>query len=1206
MGLRSATVELHMTDLSILPRLNAEAANSSSEVIAAALGRLGEVFTQWHELARTVPSLRHVAHDLLRQMLPESGGLGNPEALFINSGKADGLLATSISLTDALLQALTQGLAEFDPSHVQVYSRHDSTHEQHLVPNMDGVFVLEVLDEALNVFPGYYKDRLDAFWSEILPTAGDTGESQTRHRACTTLHREILTREMDLLALARLINEADKNTLVESFKGSNLYRISLTSETGSCVLTSAFVIPRTAQTRSPLTLANCEGNVFLLTAADGIELYDSLSDLDQKLRARLSDVDARDYLLQDVPLKDRTALLIDQGVVIGPVYSDLTNDLMQYRMQALRRKQVEDFDFFLATAQQARQPASDFLPAANALSQLNYLDIAQKRHFQQMFSQLSQQAMPRWFKDASAGDQALYRTLAAQHQKHVEHAARLMAGLESLRTYALDKINAYILNHLGYQVDPEQMFISICDQVVLGATITESFTYRQSLLDFVTDGLPVALEEMIFTLDVPERYESPGLDFPFIEKMIAELDVRQHFELDTERRFYTEETLRAIAHQRDSAIALSAWAAHLQKHLLDDKSQELIQLVRGDQQEPGTEISMGGLAIMGSRHVMKDVLIFRMRREGETHYVLYAPGAPGDRDLFEFSNWQRLSIEVGGWLAKAGGPQYVIDQMPAKSRADVTSLIRRVLLKPTEWSQATALFVAMAPQSYENNLIIKVRTRVAQDLSEAFAENVDQDLSLTYSERRVLALLDARISALNERFNRDVALPSYRDFVREKGGRWITEYLKNRGINLPVDPDTVWFNLNSGRDERNPFSAPPLEDISLTALLMNDFLHPEAFNSPALDEYLNSTMSHFVPVWALGNAAYNSLKQWYLNTPKPAIYSTVGQDLSGLTASGIRELLALPLGEDYISILQNRLNDPDQGRIVYRRAVLAKRKYFEIYRDALRQYLKGALSKQQYEWLIPLLSSVDSSTQTTAPQDSAIYELVFDNSTNPLLGKDGRVIEGALIFTRLDYEDSEFRLIYTPGAPDGIHFRTHEQIISTMKYPGLPAYYYSRASYKDQRVVGTMVQNLEQDPDTHQASFSTRVTPIHRITDLEQLYEVMIQRMIEDVDTQTESAAERNAATAYTVVKWTGTILLLPFPTAALAWGLVDTAVSFAQGYSAYRDGDRNTALEFFILGYIGLLSAGGTTGDIVSRSTGKAWRLIRWASSNRLPIPVV
>ena len=289
MGLHSATVELHMTDLSILSHIKASTATSTTEAVATALAQLGEVFTEWHEHTRTAPSLRQVAQDLLSHLLPESCIVRNPDVLFINSASDDGSLASSLSLTDALMQALIHGLAEFEGGNVKVYSRHDSLDEQHLVPALGGEFVLEVLTSAQEALPRYYKDRIDAFWSESLPLDGQEGGAQARDNACVTLHRDILTREMELLSLNRQIGEEDKTNLMESFRGSNLYRISLRSETGSGVATTAFVIPRTPQTRSPLTLANCEGNVFLISAEYGIELYESLADLDQKLRARLGD-----------------------------------------------------------------------------------------------------------------------------------------------------------------------------------------------------------------------------------------------------------------------------------------------------------------------------------------------------------------------------------------------------------------------------------------------------------------------------------------------------------------------------------------------------------------------------------------------------------------------------------------------------------------------------------------------------------------------------------------------------------------------------------------------------------------------------------------------------------------------------------------------------------------------------------------------------
>ncbi|KFE57732.1 dermonecrotic toxin domain-containing protein [Pseudomonas syringae] len=1185
-----------MTDLSILNHIKASAASSSTEVIATALGQLGEVFTQWHEHTRTAPSLRQVGHDLLTLLLPESSVVKNPDVLFINTPSDDGSLARSLSLTDALLQTLTHGLAEFESGIVRVYSRHDSLDEQHHVSALEGELVLEVLGNALEALPRYYKDRMDAFWSESLPLDGQEGESQTRDNACVTLHRAILTREMELLSLNRQIGEEDKTTLMESFRGSNLYRISLRSGTGSGVVTTAFVIPRAPQTRSPLTLANCEGNVFLVSAAYGIELYESLADLDQRLRARLSDAHEQSYFLEDLLLEEHAALCAEEGAVIEPFYSYFGDNLMQYRMVALRRKQIKDLDFLLEAAQQSRQLPSDLLLVTDALSQLTYLDSAQRRHFHRMFSLVRQRAMPHWFNDASADDQAFYRRLAASYQKHADQAAGLMEGLESIRIYALDKINAYVLKHLGYRIDPEQIFISIVDEVVLSETIEEPFTYRKSLLDFVVEGLPVVLEETIFTLEVPVQYQNAALDFPFVEKMIAELDVQQHFELDTERRLYTEQTIRAIAHQRDSAIALSAWTAQLKGHLREDQSQELIHKIRGDHQEPGTEFSMGGLAILGSRHVMKDVLVFRMKRDNATYYVLYAPGAPGDRDMFEFNSWQRLSIEVGGWVAKPEGAKYVIDQVPMKSRAAVASLIRSTVLKPSEWSESTAVFRPMAPLSYESNLIIQVRAKVAQDLSETFIDNANQDLSQTYSQRRVLALCEARAEALDERFTRDVDMRPYRDFIREECMQRITEYLQAQGHIQRIDPDTVLFDLNRKEDERNPYAGPYREPLTLTELLMNDYLQETALKVHSrADEIVNWGLD-IVPFWSALSLIRDIVEALSSPLSAPVIYSSIGQDLSALPLSFFRELVAVPLGEKYIALLEQRLSEPDAELHLYRRAILASRTFYQAHRDALREHLRGGLDSQQYDVVARGLSNLDQSRRRPAGAENiSIYVLALNH----------RIIEGAMIFTDLT-NNPDSRLVYTPNAPDGVLFRRADAIISSMKNPGMPAYYYSRASYKDQRVVGTLVLNLEQDPERFAHTLTTAVRPDHRITRLEQLYVAMIERMIEDVDQQTVSPDEAAAQSAYNAIKWAALILSLAFPVVGLVALAVELTHNFIRGYLAYLDGDRATAELFIFASIVSVSLKGLVASPLGNFGKENGLRFARWAFTNRLPVPII
>ncbi len=1205
MGLRGATVELHMTDLSTLSRHNADIGNSISEGVAAALARLGAAFTEWHEQTRTSPLLRQVAHELLRAQLPYSSAIKNPDVLFINTQAADGSVANSVSLTDALLQALTHGLAELKRDGIQVYSRHDAVQAPFLAPGLEGAYVLEMLSNSLDALPRYYKDRIDAFWAEAFPVAGSESEHVTRRRRCADLYTDILMHGLRLRRLEQRINEADEAILAKSFAGSNLYRISLKSETGSGVMNSAFVITRTPQTRSPLIPSNCEGNVFLISAATGLELYDSLEALDQQLRARLDDTDQREYLLQDLLLRERVATGADQGAVIHPFYSYSTDNLSEYLLDAMRFKQIRDFDFLLNAAQQARQDVREFLPLVNASSQLSYLDRAHKCHFQQLFAKVSKDTAPQWLKTASFDNRGRYQTLVASYQKHAAQAAGLMAGLESIQGYARNRVKAYVLRKLGYLIEPEQVFISMLEELEINAELTRRCTYRKSLLDFVVDGLPLSSENLFINLEVPEHSENPALNFQFVEAMCAELDVQQHFELDSWTCLGNEAFVQHLAGQRGCAIELSALAAQLQGDLRDELSQQLIQWARSDAKVPDTVITLCNLAFQDKRALMKDVLVFCLKRENREHYVLYAPGAPGGREMFEFSSWGQLREQPVSWMSTLEGLQYVLGQVPDRFRVDIGVAIRRFQDRvPGPWSSWGALLVPVGKETFERTLVEQVRAKKAQELSDFFRDYANQDLSKTYSQRRFLALLDLRIAALEKLFATDIQLESYREYVRREGRQWICEYLKSKGIAEVVDPDTVCFKMEDGRDITGLGLLST--DVTLTSLLMNDWVNQDAYQIP----WWGTLLKVGIKVsWSLRLLKdYTTLLDTFMPSdgPNPRIYSTVGQDLSVLPSSVIRKLLDLPLGANYIRLLEEQLIGGDDAH-VYRRAVLAKKKYLMLYRDVFNEYLNGQLDKEQYQWLIPLLSSIDNPARgNPASVKGWVSTLVFTDIVDFAPLDRVRIIEGALTFVGLDGTNAKYRLIYTPDAPDGIKFRTEDEVATTMKHLGMPAYYHDRARHRDQTTVKRLVVSLEQDPQKHRHLLNTSGRSEHRIASLEQLYEMMIQRMIDDVDDQTESWAENAAVIAYTATRWTGSILLLPFPPAAAVWGGLHAAIDIARGALAYQDGDRVAALQFFVGASIAGVFAGGHVANAITGQLGAGFRLIRWASTSRLPFPVI
>jgi hypothetical protein len=146
-------------------------------------------------------------------------------------------------------------------------------------------------------------------------------------------------------------------------------------------------------------------------------------------------------------------------------------------------------------------------------------------------------------------------------------------------------------------------------------------------------------------------------------------------------------------------------------------------------------------------------------------------------------------------------------------------------------------------------------------------------------------------------------------------------------------------------------------------------------------------------------------------------------------------------------------------------------------------------------------------------------------------------------------------------------------------------YYFQRAAFRDQRVIGSLLASHQQPNSDDRLEASIRIVPEYRVTHFGDFYDGMIQRIIDDVDEQSESVTETAARYLYTIIKWVGTIALMPFPGASLAWGILHSSIDLARGVLAYRDGDRATASVFFLSAWLGAFSAGKGTLEIIKGS---------------------
>ncbi|MFP3923219.1 hypothetical protein [Pseudomonas sp. W5-36] len=157
-----------------------------------------------------LPSLRDVAFDRLSSFLRGNVSVWNPDIIFLNTASGSGAVQSSRSLTDALIQAMTQGASAFDQDSQRLYYRHDSTEAQHLVAEKDFSTIKSIFGQVLAMFPGAYHAALGWAWDsrEHSPAGGN---SAARHEIVSAHHHSALKHDIEFQVIEQRLNDEEKN-----------------------------------------------------------------------------------------------------------------------------------------------------------------------------------------------------------------------------------------------------------------------------------------------------------------------------------------------------------------------------------------------------------------------------------------------------------------------------------------------------------------------------------------------------------------------------------------------------------------------------------------------------------------------------------------------------------------------------------------------------------------------------------------------------------------------------------------------------------------------------------------------------------------------------------------------------------------------------------------------------------------------------------
>ncbi|WP_062386770.1 dermonecrotic toxin domain-containing protein [Pseudomonas abietaniphila] len=1121
------------------------------ENIAQHFADLTEACARSSELMAKNLTLREVASNLLISTVRAINlKVCSPDALFFNRPDGDQQIV-SIAMPDLLVDVMRHGDSVMEEAGAAFFTRHDSLDAEHALSDGQNQELREAVVRFSGTLSETYQAHLEGLWQKPVVTSEHLESAVTTVDELIQQQGAALDTELALCGFAQLMSTQEQKRLsrvIEGHSTDGVFGLEWTAADGSRkTVPSAYVVSESVENDGQPS-----GVVFLVMPARGIERFESVALLREGLSSKLAG-SLKDSLL----IRDLTQLG-EQGTVDPDAWTfeRLNDPLIQTHVHQVRHKQTHDCQFLLARDGEPTD-RNAFYTQLQSVQVCAHLDEGMGQRFNSWMARLSEMAEPDWRKYGDAEQKAHLLRLEQAHDDRKKAVDALLGHLHSLETFAYSEMTQYMRQHLGRVIDPSRVRIHVHDTIELRLDDALNTVYEYSLLEFAVKGVSIAASRMRFSPS-PDQLHA---DFSgaFVKQMLDTLNLHVRYEKALEQRLNDESVLRAMTHHRDSAIALGAHAAKMQGHLLQERSHDLVHLIRGDKAPAGTVHTMGSLHLAATDSRLRDVIVIKERTHTDEHYVLYAPGAPGGRDFFEFGSWRRLSFHIGGWLADEAGRNYLHGQLFGPSKAGAIAFLNEAQLNAALWTPDSCRLVSCTGQNFESNLSSLVRQKALGRFPFFNGEARPAADLPSSANASVLAMLNVQITALNNVFAKlSPEMMTLRDYIHKETSRLLNEYLQSVGYPGHIDPDTLYLALGIPFTETPDFGKNS-ELRSLTELMM--------YGSEDIKSY----------------------------SPLIHLYSSAGTDVKALPVNLIsfldKQVREADLAARYMKYLTDEFLGRQHPLHKRRKALIAKRIQCEMSRGALLTFQQRHLSLAQYTWLRKAIDglSVDAPV-VAAVEHTAVSVFKIANQT----------IEGVYIFRDFNRQDPDYNLLYTPGAPDGLDFRPLSDYAQLLSSEKMQRYFASRVSHAGEKRVriflDEFVRGSKYDPDF----IRIHNRPENRITNIEQLYGEMFERMIADVDSQTESVAEKRFALAYTIIRWTGTIVFIPFPGLNVPWGLMMASLTIVEAVDAYESGDRAAALPLFIEGAVGLVLGGGGAKDLIKGVDGLTIKLAtkagRWA----------
>lgn len=908
-----------------------------------------------------------------------------------------------------------------------------------------------------------------------------------------------------------------------------------------------------------LVFISAEGQALLMLPGVGAEGFVSRTALGATLVKWLNNDVLRHALLNKAELRDQQ--------LIAAIHNDPQLYLEQFTATDLQLKPVIGKPFVHAFERLLDKQRNDVRHAFNDTKQLTTA-IAMQGLFgpgamlaQREIAYWERQQrrnLPHWIKVASQNDLDQYRQRLTHYDQNRTALLSALGGAASQEQYARMQLRARLASDLGYDLDPEQVMVTM--QRRLGIT-GELYTIKRSLLNLALYGLhpgDLAAHSHFQTLTTLRLDEAlmdmshPLLTNAYIAKLVDELNLGTSFR-EYQRLAYATEHNQQLMRQltRKQIIAL-AYAAKMQAHISADDF-AIIEQIESDatgQTTPNLHVQqirlddgelLGGLLVFSKNDSQG-----RLER-----LVMFTADAPRAQQFQGFDNQTQLTNELVSWTTSPELSGYLLKQVSASSRENLEQRFAALRLKP----HPPANYVQLITRSHYNQALGQfVRQHVRVAAADQAQRTPDWYLRASTVQRQELLALEDAIAGATQNYHAKppTQAQDFEEYVHQRASKKISELL---GVaEGSVDPDQIIIT-----SER--------EVLSYTKMLRNgydDTLGPINSSADTLATFSGPTHIDLTPL-----------------TPQKVARSVHGKWLS----------------DDYITLVRETLLDADSPGYAHRRKSSLQITVLQMKAAALRSLLKGQLSGLQYQWLklsMDHLHLTDGETRRRYPLHTLQLRL-----ENPLIGSDlsqvGEVakdifnvispskveltqietVQGCYLLSTSDATAAA--MLYTPLAPDGLEFRPLSDFKASLTSPGMIDYYKDRCRVDARRKLSFFLRDMEQGGES-----KPPVIPRDAVSDFQDIcFNRPLERQLRDVEDTTTGRSDMLARLAWTTFEILATAATLPFPPASFAVGALLSLHDSMKALQAFANGDLETASGYILsslfnsLGAAGDLSAG-------------------------------